>query len=187
MSDKKPEDAPGSISGEAGAGVPADSDEAQADAMAAAAASVPFGVLPDTPTVLVVNKSWGSEAWWAFTDHYCGKKIYVNAGCRLSKQYHERKTETMLCERGEGILEVNGIAVKFTPGMVQYIPAGVVHRLTAITAMVILETSTTEVDDVVRLEDDYGRAGTCQADSAPGGDPGREGGSGRLNGGKEES
>jgi len=150
---------------------------------AATVAPYPKGVLPETPAPMIVNRPWGSEIWWAFTTNYCGKKLFVKAGHRLSMQYHEVKTETMLCESGEGVLEINGVAVKFKPGMLQYVPAGVVHRLIAVTDMVVLETSTTEVDDVVRLEDDYGRVGNCEADCAPGGDPGREGGSGKLNGG----
>jgi len=166
-----------------GMDTPTDPVEGDTPPAAAYTAGIPWGVLPETPTARVIEKPWGSEAWWAFTSSYLGKKIYVNAGKQLSSQYHERKLETMLCESGEGVLEINGVALKFVQGMVQYIPAGVIHRLIATTDMVVLETSTTEVDDVVRLEDDYGRAGTSEADCAPGGDPGRDGGSGARNGG----
>lgn len=113
-----------------------------------------------------VAKPWGEELIWALTDRYCGKRITVEAGKRLSLQYHERKDEwvfvvvgTLLLhlEDDDGSVRVHELA----PGESRHVPAGRRHRFEAGAARVeLIEVSTPELDDVVRLEDDFGREGT---------------------------
>jgi mannose-6-phosphate isomerase-like protein (cupin superfamily) len=107
------------------------------------------------------EKPWGYELLWALTDHYAGKILHVDAGKRLSRQFHHRKDEYQYVLRGEVVIEVgegaNFKRVMLYPGESLHIPAGTVHRLTAITDADVLEASTPELDDVVRLDDDYGR------------------------------
>jgi mannose-6-phosphate isomerase-like protein (cupin superfamily) len=114
-----------------------------------------------------IEKPWGGEEVFAQSELYVGKILTVRAGHALSLQYHVRKDETMRvlegrCElhlgRGPGsrALEVSVLE----PGDVRHIGPGVLHRLVALTDVRIFEVSTPEVDDVVRLEDRYGRAGT---------------------------
>jgi mannose-6-phosphate isomerase len=108
-------------------------------------------------------KPWGSEEIWALVpDRYCAKFLRVNAGHRLSLQYHVHKDETMRLIEGEGYLLVGETLsqlerVELEPGVSAHIPAGWVHRLCAVTDIVVLEASTTELDDVVRMDDDYVR------------------------------
>jgi mannose-6-phosphate isomerase-like protein (cupin superfamily) len=113
-----------------------------------------------------VDKPWGHELVWALTDVYCGKLLFVKAGESLSLQLHREKDESWLVhagrarvelgEEGAEALEVSevgpGEAFRFVPGTV--------HRVTALEDTTILEVSTPQLDDVVRLEDRYGRAGT---------------------------
>jgi mannose-6-phosphate isomerase-like protein (cupin superfamily) len=107
------------------------------------------------------EKPWGYELLFALTPSYAGKLIFVKKGHRLSLQYHEKKDETMFLQEGKAILEieVNGemTSVTLTPGSSRYIPPGTKHRIEAIEDTVLFEVSTTELDDVVRLADDYGR------------------------------
>lgn len=109
-----------------------------------------------------VEKPWGHELWWAVTDRYVGKILHVKAGHQLSLQYHVEKTETIHLQRGEMLLVIDegeGLVEKrMLPGQSQHIPAGTRHRMVAISDCDILEVSTPELDDVVRLEDAYGRA-----------------------------
>lgn len=113
----------------------------------------------------LVEKPWGYEVRWAVTDRYLGKILHVRKGEALSLQYHQRKDETLLVVRGcvdteigfeSGDLKTHrmreGDSVHLTPGTR--------HRLTAVEDTDIYEVSTPEIDDVVRLEDRYGRAGT---------------------------
>ena len=109
-----------------------------------------------------VPKPWGHETIWARTDRYVGKILHVRAGESLSLQYHERKEETMRVLAGTLELEVAGAGdalttVRLGPGDGWHIPPGTRHRLTAIVDTDILEVSTPELDDVVRLADRYGR------------------------------
>lgn len=109
-----------------------------------------------------VEKPWGFEIWFAHTEKYVGKLIHVNAEQQLSLQYHEKKDETMYCLNGTAILiyEQDGKLVEevFKPGTSFRIPPGTKHRLkSGKQACEILEASTPEVDDVIRLQDDYGR------------------------------
>ncbi len=104
-----------------------------------------------------VEKPWGYEIIWAETDNYVGKMLHINAGHRLSKQYHEVKEETVYVI--SGVLynyDENDAIQKFTPG--QSFHVGQVHRFGANeTAVEIVEVSTPHLNDVVRLEDDYKR------------------------------
>jgi mannose-6-phosphate isomerase-like protein (cupin superfamily) len=114
-----------------------------------------------------VDKPWGYEIRWAITDRYLGKILHVNRGEALSLQYHEAKDECILLTRGvldldlsddDGRLRTHrlqvGDTVRITPGRR--------HRMTAVEDCDIFEVSTPEIDDVVRLEDRYGRMGATQ-------------------------
>ncbi len=113
-----------------------------------------------------VDKPWGHEEVFALVDgKFCGKAIHVTAGHALSLQYHERKEETIAIQSGMARLEVGDHEDKLetldlVPGDSVHLEPGVRHRITALTDIVMLEASTTELDDVVRLEDRYGRQGT---------------------------
>ena len=117
-----------------------------------------------TPGVVRVDKPWGYELLWAKTDRYVGKVIHVNAGHALSLQFHRVKTETVYLASGKVRYEIQDgetlRSLDLLPGDRLHIPSGTVHRVTAIEDADIFEVSTPELDDVVRLEDRYGRAGT---------------------------
>jgi mannose-6-phosphate isomerase-like protein (cupin superfamily) len=107
----------------------------------------------------VVEKPWGREVWWAETDRYLGKVLEVRPGQALSSQYHETKHETMLVVQGDGILTLDGVEIALTPGVRVPIAPGNVHRLVAgRDGIMVVEVSTAYPDDVVRVEDRYGRA-----------------------------
>jgi mannose-6-phosphate isomerase-like protein (cupin superfamily) len=117
--------------------------------------------------VLVVPKPWGEEWWLADDERYVSKLLIVKKGHRLSLQYHERKHETQFVEAGRlkytlGDAERPGDhrEVIIEAGSVIVLPPGSVHRLEALEDSRIFEVSTPEVDDIVRIEDDYGREGT---------------------------
>ena len=113
-----------------------------------------------------VEKPWGWELIWALTDSYCGKLLFVRAGQALSLQYHEHKDESWYVQEGKAALELGAVGdgrlesgeisagdcFRFTPGTV--------HRVRALEDTLIVEVSTPDIDDVVRLADDYGREGT---------------------------
>lgn len=107
-------------------------------------------------------KPWGYELLWVHTDRYAGKILSIRPGCQLSLQLHERKEESMYLLSGalEVELEEEGghtICYPLCRGEVIHIPARRRHRLRATTACRVLEVSTPELDDIVRLQDDYGR------------------------------
>jgi len=115
------------------------------------------------------QKPWGHEQIFAGEDgKYVGKIIYVNAGGSLSLQYHEHKEETISLISGTAEIHYGQVGgeltkVTFGPGDTIHLPAGVVHRITGVTDIVFAEVSTAPPgwrEDVVRLEDAYGRAGT---------------------------
>jgi mannose-6-phosphate isomerase len=114
-----------------------------------------------------VEKPWGWELVWAETDAYVGKLLFVAAGQSLSLQYHERKDEAWLVKEGRARLELGEVGgaleeTEIAPGdAFRYVP-GTVHRVTAIEDTLIVEVSTPHLDDVVRLEDRYGRADASQ-------------------------
>lgn len=108
-----------------------------------------------------VDKPWGFELHWAKTDRYVGKIIHVRAGHALSLQYHNLKDETIYLHSGRVLFEIQEgerlIKRDMRPGESVHIVPKTVHRMTAIEDSDILEVSTPELDDVVRLEDRYGR------------------------------
>lgn len=115
-----------------------------------------------------VEKPWGREEIFAETERYVGKILTVRAGHELSLQYHRVKDETMrvlegTCELHLRLVPEGGTEQRLVlrEGDVQRIPAGMVHRLVAVTDVRLVEVSTPELGDVVRIEDRYGRAGTC--------------------------
>src|SRR5205823_6571595 len=107
-----------------------------------------------------VDKPWGYELRWAITDRYLGKILHVNRGEALSLQYHERKDECILLSSGVLDLELDGRVHRLLPGDAVHITPGTRHRMTAVEDCDIFEVSTPEIEDVVRLEDRYGRQGT---------------------------
>jgi mannose-6-phosphate isomerase len=109
-----------------------------------------------------VEKPWGYELWYAVTDRYAGKILHVDAGHRLSLQYHERKDETSHLLSGRLLLVTGPDAerldtVEIGPGHTWRNEPGRVHTIEAIEDATVLEVSTPELDDVVRLADRYGR------------------------------
>lgn len=109
-------------------------------------------------TPQIVDKPWGREVWYAHEERYAGKILEVTRGHALSLQKHERKQETMYLQTGRLLYHLNGDEFELEPGQCITIRPGDVHRITAIEDAVILEVSTPELDDVVRLEDRYGRS-----------------------------
>jgi mannose-6-phosphate isomerase len=111
-----------------------------------------------------VEKPWGHEVVWAETARYVGKILHIAKGQRLSRQYHVKKDETFLVQTGQMDLEVGQgpdlRIVKMGPGDAFHCTPGTVHRMVAATDVDVIEVSTPELDDVVRLEDAYGRQGT---------------------------
>jgi mannose-6-phosphate isomerase len=110
----------------------------------------------------VVEKPWGYESIWAHTDRYVGKVLHINKGESLSYQYHVVKDETIRLLTGvlEMDVERDGErrTLRLAPGECLHIVPGMKHRMTAVETCDVLEVSTPELDDVVRLEDRYGRA-----------------------------
>jgi mannose-6-phosphate isomerase-like protein (cupin superfamily) len=112
-----------------------------------------------------VDKPWGHELWYAVTDRYAGKVLHVAAGHRLSLQYHERKDESSYLLTGR-LLLIKGTSedalteTEIGPGHTWRNRPGEIHTIEAIEDADVLEVSTPELDDVVRLSDSYGREGT---------------------------
>ena len=113
-----------------------------------------------------VDKPWGYELIWAVTDNYVGKLLFVKAGESLSLQFHREKDESWLVQAGRAKLELGSAGAAMlneevvAAGASFRFPPGTVHRVTALEDTTILEVSTPHLDDVVRLEDRYGREGT---------------------------
>ena len=112
--------------------------------------------------VKVVHKPWGREVWLELNDHYCYKRLYINAGTRTSYQYHNQKHETnyiisgeaeVWLENDEGVVE----KMRMKAGDFFIVRPPKKHRVIAITDIVLQEVSTPEVDDIVRIEDDSER------------------------------
>ena len=116
--------------------------------------------------VRTVHKPWGHETIWAHTDRYVGKILHVKAGQALSVQYHNKKDETVYLLSGELIYWVQMPGTdelrdqKLKVGDAFRITPGTIHYMEAVTDCDILEASTPELDDVVRIKDRYGREGT---------------------------
>lgn len=112
-----------------------------------------------------VDKPWGSELIWALTDRYCGKVITIETGRRLSLQYHEEKDEAILVTSGLLRLHLEGddgqmVVSELGPGEAAHVATGRRHRYEALERVELVEVSTPELGDVVRIEDDFGREGT---------------------------
>lgn len=117
-----------------------------------------------------VEKPWGYEVIWAVAERYVGKLLFIRAGERLSLQYHQVKDETIYVLSGKMVFEVGPLEPAGTPredlvlkpGEAYRITPHTVHRMIALEDTQVLEASTPELDDVVRLEDKYGRQGTSK-------------------------
>jgi mannose-6-phosphate isomerase len=113
-----------------------------------------------------VEKPWGHELIFAHTDAYVGKVLFIKAGESLSLQFHRQKDESWLVQSGRARLELGSAGDPVlseevvAAGACFHFRPGTVHRVTAIEDTTIVEVSTTELDDIVRLEDRYGREGT---------------------------
>jgi mannose-6-phosphate isomerase-like protein (cupin superfamily) len=128
--------------------------------MTGSASGSPYAVTPRR-----VEKPWGWELVWAEAEAYVGKLLFVKAGQSLSLQYHEVKDEAWLVQEGRASLELGEVGgpletVEISPGDAFRYRPGTVHRVTAIEDLLVLEVSTPHLDDVVRIEDRYGREGT---------------------------
>jgi mannose-6-phosphate isomerase-like protein (cupin superfamily) len=123
---------------------------------------------PDSPgeaPARRVEKPWGHELIWAHTDRYAGKVIVIEAGHRLSLQMHERKDEAVYVLAGRlrlhledetGVMREHDLG----PGDHAHVAVGRRHRFESLETVELIEVSTPELDDVIRLQDDYGREGT---------------------------
>jgi mannose-6-phosphate isomerase len=112
-----------------------------------------------------VEKPWGNELIWVLTDRYCGKVITIDTGRRLSLQYHDRKDEAILVLAGRLRLHLEddsgAMATRdMGPGESAHVPVGRRHRFESLERVELVEVSTPELDDVIRVEDDFGREGT---------------------------
>lgn len=114
-------------------------------------------------TVKTIDKPWGHELLWAETAQYAGKVLHINRGHKLSLQYHARKEETifvycgrmvLVLEDDEGCLQ----EIELCAGQAHHIPVGRRHRMIALDDCDVFEVSTNDLDDIVRIEDAYGRA-----------------------------
>ncbi|MSR23155.1 MAG: cupin domain-containing protein [Gemmatimonadetes bacterium] len=117
-----------------------------------------------------VEKPWGYELIWAHTDDYVGKLLFVRAGHALSLQFHEEKDETLFLQSGELLLDLgSGVhsmeKIELRVGQTVHVPAGLLHRIEAVTDCTLLEASTSHLDDVVRVSDRYGRASEGEGSS----------------------
>lgn len=108
-----------------------------------------------------VEKPWGWELWIALSEHYAGKIIHINPGELLSLQYHKIKDESIYVLKGFLVLEIkeneNLKEIKLEEGDCFRIPPGTIHRFKSSSGCDIIEVSTPQLEDVVRLEDKYGR------------------------------
>jgi mannose-6-phosphate isomerase-like protein (cupin superfamily) len=112
-----------------------------------------------------VEKPWGHELIWAHTDRYVGKLLVIETGKRLSLQRHEIKDESIIVVSGrlrlwleddDGVVRTEDLG----PGAARHVAVGRIHRYEAVERCELMEVSTPELDDVIRLEDDFGREGT---------------------------
>lgn len=115
------------------------------------------------PSVTKVEKPWGYELRFIRTAHYAGKVLWIKAGAQLSLQYHEHKDEAFYVQFGEMELVLgqppNQAVVKMQAGESHHITPRTVHRFRALEDTLLFEVSTPELEDVVRIDDDYGRKG----------------------------
>jgi mannose-6-phosphate isomerase-like protein (cupin superfamily) len=123
------------------------------------------GALDQGTAPRYVDKPWGNELIWVLTDRYCGKVITIDAGRRLSLQRHKVKDESVYVVSGLLRLHLEDDsgkiqAIDLGPGGTRRVPPGRKHRFEALERVELVEISTPELDDVERLEDDFGREGT---------------------------
>ena len=113
-----------------------------------------------------VEKPWGHELIWAKTERYVGKILHIREGHKLSLQFHRKKDETIHLFSGRMVLVVDEgsglVERELKPGESYHVVPGTKHRMIALSDCDVLEASTAELDDVVRLEDSYGREGTSK-------------------------
>lgn len=107
--------------------------------------------------VRIIKKPWGQEIWLAFEDEYAGKILEVDKGARLSYQYHKRKKETMYVLEGRMKLVHEDGDIELGEGQSITLHPGDKHRIEALTHLKVIEVSTSHLEDVVRIEDDYHR------------------------------
>ena len=117
--------------------------------------------------VKIVEKPWGREVWLSVTEKYVLKKLFLKKGARYSLQYHEKKEESQYLLSGKVKLTLGRSPEEleeseFLPGETIHLKPGIIHREEALEDSVIIEASTIDLDDVVRLSDDYGREGTSE-------------------------
>jgi len=122
-------------------------------------------------SVVKVDKPWGHELRFARTDRYAGKVLFIKAGSQLSLQYHDVKDEAFFVQSGTLDLVLGRgdeqRVVRMEAGESHRITPGTVHRFRAVTDVHLFEVSTPELEDVVRLEDDFGRKGLSDLPGAP--------------------
>ena len=113
----------------------------------------------DIAAGMVIDKPWGCEIVLRLTDDQCVKMLRIKKGCRLSLQYHRVKSEKMKLDGGNAFLEIHRDGIIYEHSLeepVEILP-GTIHRVVAVEESIVLEISTPELDDVVRVADDYGR------------------------------
>lgn len=111
----------------------------------------------DKKEVKIVGKPWGREIWLAVEDEYVGKILEVKKDSRLSYQYHKAKKETLYVFSGRMKLGYDGGEDVYEPGESVTLNPGDKHRIEAMEDLILIEVSTPQLDDVVRIKDDYGR------------------------------
>jgi len=120
--------------------------------------------MQDQSKIQIIPKPWGEEIWFANQPEYVGKILFINKGHRYSLQYHQNKTETQYLLKGKvrfmiGESEKTLSEIILNPGDKLDVYPGTIHRAEALEDAEILEVSTNDLDDVVKLSDDYGRSG----------------------------
>ncbi|MBG89519.1 MAG: cupin [Verrucomicrobiales bacterium] len=105
-----------------------------------------------------IEKPWGHEIIWAKTDNYLGKVLFIEEGKKTSLQFHNEKSESIRVEKGVLLLTIGTKRFILRKEMSFDIPKKTIHRMQALTNCWVYEVSTNQIDDVVRIEDEYGRA-----------------------------
>ena len=105
----------------------------------------------------IVSKPWGKELWYIVNEDYALKKLCINKGHRFSLQYHNEKEETWYILQGKLIVTYENEQYEATPGQCIHVPPKTIHRLESLDYSEIIEVSTIQLEDMVRLEDDYHR------------------------------
>jgi len=118
----------------------------------------------DEDKIEIKEKPWGEEIWFAHNDKYAGKLLKINKGHRYSLQYHEQKRETQYLLQGKvkvtfGKDKENLKEITLKPGEKFDVPPKMIHRVEGLEESIIIEVSTPELNDVVKIDDDYGRTG----------------------------